>query len=206
MSLVTSAPANPGARCELDFGCCEALLDTYNLSALPRLHDVVRTPVQFARLFLTSAPVLFVLWLIFVGSFSWQELLVGVGASLLGGVAICVLQRADPSHFRPRLGDVLQIGYVPWMLLQGTHEIMVVSLRDLFGGRKAASLFRVVTFEAGEVCEPHDTARRVFAVAYTTMAPNFIVLGINTPEQQLLFHQIERTDVPAMTKNLGAAG
>jgi hypothetical protein len=44
----------------------------------------------------------------------------------------------------------------------------------------------------------------VLAVAYTTMSPNFIVLGINTKEKGLVFHQIERSGVPKMTKNLGA--
>ncbi len=159
---------------------------------------------RFASLFGVSAPVLFVFWMVFVGTFEWWELLIGIGVALTGAVAICVAERAEDSHFRPRLGDLIQLVFVPWLLVEGTYEILWVSLRDLMGGRKAESLFRVGKFEAGEVCDPHDTARRVLAVAYTTTAPNFIVLGINTHEKQLLFHQIEKSGVPTMTKNLGA--
>ena len=99
---------------------------------------------------------------------------------------------------------MLQAIYIPWLLIQGTYEILWVSVRDLLGGRKAVSAFRIVGFEAGQLYDVHDTARRVLAVAYTTMAPNFIVLGVNTNKNNLVFHQIERSGVPQMTKNLGA--
>jgi hypothetical protein len=157
-----------------------------------------------AVLFAISAPLLFVFWMVFVGTFSKWELLVGIGVAAVGAIALCVVEHAEDAHFLPRLRDLLQIAYVGWLLLQGTYEILWVSLRDLFGGRKAVSAFRVAPFQAGALLDSHDTARRVLAVGYTTMAPNFIILGINTPETQLLFHQIERSPVPQMTKNLGA--
>jgi hypothetical protein len=47
-------------------------------------------------------------------------------------------------------------------------------------------------------------ARRVFATFYTTMAPNFIVIGIDYRQSRMLFHQLERTSVSMMTKDLGA--
>jgi hypothetical protein len=131
-------------------------------------------------------------------------LLVGIGVAAVGAIALCVVEHAEDAHFLPRFRELLQIAYVPWRLLQGTYEIFWAALRDLLGGRKPDSAFRVVAFEAGAVLDPHDTARRVLAVAYTTMTPNFIILGINTPEKQLLFYQIERSPVPQMTKNLGA--
>jgi hypothetical protein len=36
------------------------------------------------------------------------------------------------------------------------------------------------------------------------MAPNFIVIGIDDDQAQMLFHQIERSSVPKMTQRLGA--
>lgn len=168
------------------------------------LPSCVHKKATFAALFAISAPLLFIFWLLFVGTFNQWELLVGAGVALIGALAICVVEMAEDSHFRPRAQDLAQIVFVPWLLLQGTYEILMVSLRDLLGGRKAISAFRVAQFQAGEVCDPQDTGRRVLATAYTTMAPNFIVFGINTPERQLLFHQIERSGVPKMTKNLGA--
>ena len=159
---------------------------------------------QFTLLRAGSAPVLFVFWIIFVGSFSKWELLVGAGGAAVGGIAIQVVQHAEGSHFRARLQDLVQVVFVSWLFAQGAYEILFVAIRDLLGGRKAASAFRITEFEAGDESDPHDTARRVLAVTYTTMAPNFIVLGINTREKQLLFHQIQESSVPQMTKHLGA--
>jgi hypothetical protein len=39
---------------------------------------------------------------------------------------------------------------------------------------------------------------------YTTTAPNFIVIGIDPDLSRMLFHQIERSSVPKMTRELGA--
>jgi hypothetical protein len=36
------------------------------------------------------------------------------------------------------------------------------------------------------------------------MAPNFIVIGIDADEKQMLFHQLERSSVPRMSQSLGA--
>jgi hypothetical protein len=142
--------------------------------------------------------------MVFVGTFAKWELLIGIGVALIGAVAICVVEHADNSHFRPEIAELAQFVFVPWLLVQGTYEILMVSLRDLLGGRKAVSAFRVARFVGGEPLDAHDTARRVLAVGLTTMAPNFIILGINASRDQLLFHQIERSGVPKMTKNLGA--
>ena len=156
------------------------------------------------RLFAVSAPLLFLLWLVFVGTFAAPEMLIGVVASLLAAIALCVVERAEPAHFRPRSREFAQLVYIPWLLVEGTYEILYVSLRDLLGGRKADSAFRVSKFRAGNPGDPVDTARRVVAVAGTTMAPNFIILGINADENDLLFHQIEKGAVPQLTKNMGA--
>jgi multisubunit Na+/H+ antiporter MnhE subunit len=169
-----------------------------------RLNQSVGKLTQFTLLRAGSAPVLFVFWMIFVGTFSKWELLVGAGAAALGGIAIHVVQHAEGSHFRARLQDLVQGAFVFWLFVQGAYEILFVAFRDLLGGRKAISAFRITKFEAGDESDPQDTARRVLAVAYTTMAPNFIVLGINTREKQLLFHQIQESSVPQMTKHLGA--
>ncbi|HEY3885566.1 MAG TPA: hypothetical protein VGL62_10190, partial [Vicinamibacterales bacterium] len=126
---------------------------------MPSRHDH-RKP-SLIVLFASSAPVLFVCWLVFAGTFETWELLAGFAAALIGATAICVVERADSSHFAPRALDWIQIVYVPWLLLQGTYEIILVSLRDLLGGRKAVSAFRVAHFRAGSLDGSRDTGRRV---------------------------------------------
>lgn len=72
--------------------------------------------------------------------------------------------------------------------------------RVCIGGKRAESLFRVSPFRAGTAENPRATARRALAVVYTTVAPNFIVLGANANQQKMLFHQIERSSAPTMTE------
>ena len=147
---------------------------------------------------------MFVCWLVFVGTFARWEMLVGIGVALLAAVVICIVQHADNAHFRPTSQDLWQILFVPWLIFQETYEILLVALRDLFGGRKAVSAFRLLSFETGKISDPRSTGRRVLAVTYSTMAPNFIVLGINVRDGYLSFHQIQRGGIPKLLKNLGA--
>jgi len=107
-----------------------------------RPQSVVPRTAKFAFVFAGSAPILFLFWLVFVGTFARWELLVGIGAALVGGIALCVVENAADSHFRPRARDLLQAIFVPWLLLQGTYELFWVTLRDLLGGRRAASAFK----------------------------------------------------------------
>ena len=153
---------------------------------------------------LLSLPVFYLCWIIFVGNFTFQELLVGLVASLLAATGLLTIDVSYPARFSPALTELLSLWRLPWYLLSGTSEIVAVAAKDLIGFSRAKSLFRVVPFNAGQQDDAHDTARRVLAVAYTTIAPNFIVLGINPSDQKLLFHQIERSSVPRTTVNLGA--
>lgn len=164
----------------------------------------MRAIVKFVILFCASAPALFVFWIVFVGTFDQQEMLIGMAVSVVSAVAICVVEYANEAHFRPRMRDVAQAIFIPWLIAKDTCVIFLVALRDLVGGQKAESDFRLAAFEAGAPHDPHDTGRRVIAVTYTTMSPNSIVMGINTLERRMLFHQIQRSDVPRMTNNLGA--
>jgi hypothetical protein len=83
------------------------------------------------------------------------------------------------------------------------YQIIVILVKDLFGVKRADSLYRVSGFKTSK-SEPILIARRVFATFYTTMAPNFIVIGIDYRQSRMLFHQLERTSVSMMTKALGA--
>jgi len=88
-------------------------------------------------------------------------------------------------------------------MITGTFEIFRVLLRQLLGGRPAASLLLAVPYDAlGD--DPGDAAKRALAIAYTTGTPNFIVLGIDRQRGTLVFHQIERSPILAMLKRLGA--
>lgn len=151
-----------------------------------------------------SAGIFYLFWVCFTGSFSPHELLIGLVGALLATTGLVVVNLQYPAKFAPTISNLAAMWRLPWYLLSGTWEIAMVAGKDLIGAKRAQSLFRIASFDAGGKDDPHANARRVLAVGYTTVAPNFIVLGVNTSDQTLLFHQIERSSVPKMTQELGA--
>jgi hypothetical protein len=80
---------------------------------------------------------------------------------------------------------------------------VAILVKDLLGVKRAESFYRVSGFKTSK-SNPLLVARRVLATFYTTMAPNFIVIGIDFRQSRMLFHQLQRSSVPQMTKALGA--
>ncbi len=154
--------------------------------------------------FFSTLPAFYGVWLLFVGTFSLHELLVGIIAAILASIGMVAVGMYYPAPFSPSVMDLLALWRLPWYVLSGTFEVFAVAAGDLIGTERAESLFRIVPFEAGSKENPRTTARRVLATVYTTVAPNFIVLGVNANDPKLLFHQIKRSSVPKMTQQLGA--
>lgn len=142
------------------------------------------------------------LWILFVDGTRRDEMIVGAGVLLLSGAFLYAVWRNDSLSLEVRLGDLVQAWRIPWYLLSGIYEIVVVLVKDLLGTR-ASSFYRVSGFKTSG-SDPRLVARRVLATFYTTMAPNFIVIGIDFRQSRMLFHQLERSSVPRMTKALGA--
>ncbi len=151
-----------------------------------------------------ALPTFYLLWILFTGTFSRHELLVGIVADALSVVGVLVVISKYPARFAPTLKELLAGWRLCWYLISGTWEVLVVAGRDVAGGKRAQSLFRVVPFSAGKQDNPQDTARRVLATLYTTITPTTIVLGVNVSEKKLLFHEIQRGRVSRMTRALGA--
>ncbi|HEY7956933.1 MAG: Na+/H+ antiporter subunit E [Polyangia bacterium] len=146
----------------------------------------------------------FGLWLLLVEKFTADELLIGAACALLAGAASEVTWRAHLIALaaKPRL--LFQIWRLPWSFLVDTLSIFEVLALHLFTSRKAESLLLSVPFEAGEADDPDHAVRRALAIGYTTMTPNFVVIGIDSEKNTLLYHQIKKSAVPVMTVRLGA--
>jgi multisubunit Na+/H+ antiporter MnhE subunit len=155
-------------------------------------------------LFVVSIGVLFLLWALLTSGFKAQESLVGVFAAIFSALVYQLIRAKSGRIFAPSLRDVLEAWRLPWYLLSGSWEIVQVLFEDLLGVRKAGSFYRSVSFGVGDEQDPSYIARRALATAYTTVAPNFIVVGIDARRKQLLFHQLRKSSVPKMTKKLGA--
>lgn len=177
-------------------GAAGILLQLWNLQG------VMSVPVRFAVYALLLGVALDVFWTACVSSFSAHELIIGIPATVLS-TAFCLftVHKVD-LRFRPRLIELAEIWRLPWYVTLDVAQVVWVLLLDL-AGKPASSLFRATRWRENED-SGRGTARRVLAIAYTTVSPNMIVVGIDCEHGQMLFHQVLRSKVPLMTRRLGA--
>jgi hypothetical protein len=142
-------------------------------------------------------------WILLVAGTRPHEMFVGAGSVLLSALFLAVVTRMSTVTVDFHLSDVVQGWRIPWYVLSDCYTITAVLLRDLFTSRRADSLYRVSGFQTSKD-DPRLVARRVLATIYSTTSPNSIVIGIDYRQSRMLFHQIERSSVSKMAKNLGA--
>lgn len=148
------------------------------------------------------AVTLAVFWIACVSTVHLDEMLVGAAAVALSTVFSIYVIRTLPLHFRPSLASLAEAWRIPWSVAVDAFVVTAVLARDV-AGRRAPSLFRSAPWRR-VTNSGSDTAARTLAVAYPTVSPNFIVVGIDCQRDQILFHQLSRTAVPAMIERLDA--
>jgi hypothetical protein len=158
--------------------------------------------VRFAYYALLLAVALDLFWTACVASFDAHELMIGIPATVVSTAFCLFVVRKLDLRFRPRLAELAEIWRVPWYVTVDVAQIVWVLLLDLFG-KPAPSLFRAASWRENEE-SGRGTARRVLATAYTTISPNFIVVGIDRDHGRMLFHQLMKSRVPVMLQRLGA--
>ena len=141
-------------------------------------------------------------WVLLVASTHPHEMIVGACSVLAAGVFLRHAHRSEILSLHFTLRDTLAVWRLPWYVLSGIWEITLLLFKDLFG-RRTGSFYRVSGFATSKD-DPTLVARRVLATAYTSAAPNFIVIGIDFRQSRMLFHQIERSSIPEMAQELGA--
>jgi hypothetical protein len=144
-----------------------------------------------------------ILWILFVGGIHRDEMIAGAGVLILASAFLYLVARRETLTLDLRWPDLVTCWRIPWYIVSGVYEIAVVLVKDLSGIKSVKSFYRVSGFKTSK-SDPQLVARRVLATAYTTTAPNFIVIGIDYNQSRMLFHQLERSSVPKMTKKLGA--
>lgn len=144
-------------------------------------------------------------WILLVAGTHSHELIVGTGCVLASSLFLGNLYKMSRLDLDFHLSDVVQGWRIPWYILGDCFTITAVLLRDIFTSRCAESLYRVSGFKTSKD-DPRLIARRVLATIYTTTSPNsiVIVIGIDFRQNRMLLHQLERSRISRMTKNLGA--
>lgn len=143
-------------------------------------------------------------WIACVNGFKFHELLLGIPAVIASVAFAFYAIRNVPIRFRPNLRDVVQVWTLPWNAAVDVAQVLWVLLRDLTG-QPAGSLFRSAPWQPTQQTA-HGTAQRALAVAYTTVSPNCVVIGIDCERGQIFFHQLSPSPLPQMTRKLGAWG
>ncbi|MCA1827947.1 MAG: Na+/H+ antiporter subunit E [Myxococcales bacterium] len=152
---------------------------------------------------LVQFTIAFVLWFLYVGKLQPDEAVFGVVASAIAAFASRIVLEKDIAPLRAEWRAVAQIWRMPKYMVVGGWEIVAVLLKQIFLRKPAESLFYSVPFDTGGDSD-EDAFRRALAVGYTTATPNFVIVGIDHAHRRLVYHQIQKSDVPEMTRRLGA--
>jgi len=147
--------------------------------------------------------VMFVLWFMFAAKVEPGEILVGIAGAALAAVGDATIRRSWSPRFRPRIAWLLEVWRLPGYAISGCVVIFKVLIRRLILQKEPNSFLRSVAFDPGGETA-RAAARRTLALFMTTFGPNFIVIGIDKESKTMLVHPIEESDMPEVTKRLGA--
>ncbi len=142
------------------------------------------------------------LWVLFVGGTRAHEMLVGSVVLVLSAAFMFRVGEMESLELEFQMRDLLTCWRIPWYIVSDSYTILVVLLKDLTG-KRAGSFYCFCGFKTSGH-DPRLVARRVLATAYTTATPNSIVIGIDVAQSRMLFHQLKRSEVSLMAKELGA--
>ena len=142
-------------------------------------------------------------WILLVAGVKRDEMIVGALSVFAAALFLQLAYRAEQQRLDFRLKDLVSCWRIPWYILSDGWVVTRVLMKDLLYIKRASSFYRVSGFKTAKD-DPLLAARRVLATAFTTVTPNSIVIGIDYEQSRMLFHQLERSSVPKMTRELGA--
>jgi len=143
----------------------------------------------------------FGIWLLLVNTTKAHELWMAAIAATFAATAAEIVRAQRLAPFRPKLSWLAEAWREPWYIVEGCASIFYAFIKHFF--RPEPSVLRNVVFDPGGD-DPASAARRALAVAFTTMPPNFVVLGIDIEHRVMLVHQVSESETPTMTRKLGA--
>ncbi len=130
-------------------------------------------------------------YLLLIDTVSSPELYAGAGATLLAAAAYAISREQG---FTEALVSPVWLARAWRVLARIPVHIALVSFEAVlapFARSRRRGSFKVVSFGAcGQ--DPTDAGRRALAEALGSLAPNTIVVGIDTKRRLLLVHQLRR--------------
>ncbi len=140
------------------------------------------------------------LWFLFVYQISLPELFAGAGAAALTVLALQKSLKAEPFYFRPRLRWCAQVWRLPKIILEDFAALFYTLGRHMLR-KPGLGLFQVTPFHtSGDAAR--QAAQRCLATTFMSLSPNSVVVDIDTERELMMFHQVKRTAVPTMIREL----
>ena len=146
--------------------------------------------------------VLPVTWLLYTGKLERNELLIGLPAAILAALASEIVRGEEHPRFLPNASMWLPLWRVPADALRDGFLISWNLLVAASASRRPAGKLWAIRFRAGGA-DSRSVARRTFAIDFSTISPNAIVIGIDRRRNLLLFHQLVDDKVPQPAYILG---
>lgn len=144
------------------------------------------------------------LWVTFTATLKAHELILGLLSTAITMLFFWNVLRTETMSIDLHLRDLLLARQLPGTIVKDCWLVTVVLFKDLFGKEKAGSFYRACGFKTSRR-DPLLVGRSALAVAYSSMSPNMIAIGIDPAQSLMLFHQIRRDSISDFNQQLGAA-
>lgn len=144
---------------------------------------------------------LLALWMAFVSQWSKAEFLFGILFATVGTIADAVVKEEGLAKFHPKASWVALIFWEPWYVLKGTYVTFKALLQEV-AGRHPDSKFETAGYDTAGT-DARSDAKRALAIAYLTIPPNSIIVGIDRDKKQILIHHIIPSPPSIMARKLG---
>jgi hypothetical protein len=141
-------------------------------------------------------------YLLLIDTTSLPELYVLAGVALACGVAFAVGREREFVEARIRLSWLVRIGRLAQRIPIDIGIVCWEALAQLAAPQPTRGVFRAAAFRAVKP-DPEDTGRRALVESLGSVAPNTIVVGVDSERGLLLVHQLRRQGDPEQLDVLG---
>jgi hypothetical protein len=146
---------------------------------------------------LAAWALLFVLWLLLVGTVAPSEIVAGIAAAAVAATAVEVVRRQGVVRFRPDPRWLRRAWGLPWQTLEEFGRLVAAVWRSLVLRRRVVGRFSDVPFPVGGNDSRSAARRAVFTVG-ASFAPNTYVVDFDRGEGRVQVHRL----VPPHPKDL----
>jgi multisubunit Na+/H+ antiporter MnhE subunit len=141
------------------------------------------------RSWLAWTVALFVLWLALVGAVDSLELIAGAGAAAIGAFAAEAVRERGLLGYRFRARWLLRAWRPVYRIVPDFGVLMLALARALISRRRPTGAYQAIPFPAGGD-DAESAGLRAFSAAVGSLAPNSVVIDIDSKRGRMLLHKL----------------